>query len=131
MLSHIYIGINDFPRAHAFYAPLAELLGLVPKFHDPDRGWAGWKMPTAERPLFVVGRPFDGKRAAPGNGHMIALLAESREVVDRFHAVALAQGGTCEGAPGPRPQYHADYYGAYVRDPEGNKLAIACHKPAA
>jgi lactoylglutathione lyase len=58
---------------------------------------------------------------------MIALMAPSREAVDRAHALALEHGGSCDGAPGLRPQYHANYYGAYVRDPEGNKLCIVCH----
>jgi len=73
------------------------------------------------------GLPFDGKPAQPGNGQMVALLAESRAVVDRCYAVALASGGTCEGPPGVRPHYHPHYYGAYFRDPEGNKLGVVCH----
>jgi putative acetyltransferase len=60
---------------------------------------------------------------------MIALLAASREAVAACHAVALANGGTCEGPPGLRPQYHPDYYGAYFRDPDGNKLCVCCHDP--
>jgi predicted lactoylglutathione lyase len=58
---------------------------------------------------------------------MVAFLADSRQQVDQVHALALASGGTCEGKPGLRPEYHADYYGAYFRDPDGNKLCIACH----
>ena len=60
---------------------------------------------------------------------MVAFLAETRAAVDRAHAVALAHGGRDEGAPGPRPEYHAHYYGAYVRDPDGNKLCFVCHAP--
>jgi lactoylglutathione lyase len=58
---------------------------------------------------------------------MVAFLASSRAVVDQAHAVALASGGTSEGAPGLRPEYHAHYYGAYFRDTEGNKLCVVCH----
>ena len=67
--------------------------------------------------------------AVAGNGHMIALLAANRATIDRAHATALAHGGACEGPPGLRPQYHANYYGAYFRDPDGNKLCVCCHEP--
>ena len=56
-----------------------------------------------------------------------ALLASSREQVDQAHAAALAHGGTCDGPPGLRPHYHPNYYGAYFRDPDGNKLCVCCH----
>ena len=58
---------------------------------------------------------------------MIALLASSPEMVDRSHAIALAEGGQCEGAPGRRPHYHAQYYGAYFRDVDGNKICVCFH----
>jgi predicted lactoylglutathione lyase len=61
---------------------------------------------------------------------MTALLARDRDTVDSAYSTALANGGTCEGAPGLRPQYHPDYYGTYFRDPEGNKLCVCCHNPA-
>ena len=83
---------------------------------------------AAERPLFVIGRPFEGE-AAPGNGQMLALLAPSRAAVDALHALALRLGGRCDGPPGLRPHYHPDYYGAYLRDPDGNKLSFCCHEP--
>jgi len=57
----------------------------------------------------------------------VALMAETRRDVDLAHQAALAAGGQCEGAPGLRPEYHPDYYGAYFRDTEGNKLCIVCH----
>jgi catechol 2,3-dioxygenase-like lactoylglutathione lyase family enzyme len=60
---------------------------------------------------------------------MVAFLAETRAIVDRAYVVALTHGGTLEGAPGLRPEYHAHYYGAYFRDPDGNKLCVACHTP--
>ena len=131
MISHVHVGVDDFGRAFAFYDVVLPVLGLALRFRDPEKGWAGWQTPGVARPLFLVGRPFDGRKASPGNGQMIALLAADRATVDRAHAVALAAGGSDEGAPGLRPRYHADYYGAYLRDPEGNKLCICCHRPEA
>jgi predicted lactoylglutathione lyase len=58
---------------------------------------------------------------------MVAFLAESRALVDKAYAVALSNGGTSEGAPSLRPEYHEHYYGAYFRDPDGNKLCVVCH----
>lgn len=127
MLSHVFIGISDFPRAWAFYAPLMEALGHPLRFHDAGRPWAGWQSVPGPRPLLVIARPFDGQAPSPGNGTMVALQAVTRAQVDRAHALALAQGGTSEGAPGSRPEYHAHCYGAYFRDPDGNKLCVACH----
>jgi catechol 2,3-dioxygenase-like lactoylglutathione lyase family enzyme len=63
----------------------------------------------------------------PGNGGHVAYLAPSRAAVDAFYAVALEMGGTSDGEPGRRPHYHPGYYGAYVRDPEGNKIQAVCH----
>lgn len=126
MYSHLFVGVTDFDRALAFYEPLMAVLGIAPRFVDRTRPWAGWQSTPGPRPLFLIGRPFDGEHAA-GNGQMTAFLAETRDVVDRAHATALAQGGQCAGAPGLRPEYHAHYYGAYFRDPDGNKLCVACH----
>lgn len=127
MISHVFVGITDFPRALAFYSALMEGLGLQLKFCEASRPWAGWMVPGQPRPLWVIGQPYDGEVASAGNGQMLALLAPTRAAVDSAHAMALALGGCCEGAPGLRPQYHADYYGAYFRDPDGNKLCVCCH----
>ena len=129
MLSHIHLGVTDFRRAFAFYEGLMERLGFVLRFSEPDRPWAGWMKPGTEQPLLLIGRPIDGKAASAGNGQMLALLARHRDVVDRCHEAALAAGGTDEGAPGLRPHYHPDFYGAYFRDPDGNKLCVCCHEP--
>lgn len=69
--------------------------------------------------------PFDGKPATTGNGAMTAFLAPSQAAVDTAYAAGMASHGHCEGAPGPRPHYGAGYYGAYLRDPDGNKVHIA------
>ncbi len=131
MLSHVHIGITDFERAFAFYSRIMDALGYPLKFSGAEQPWAGWKPADAARPLFLIGRPFDGGPAHPGNGQMAALLAPSREAVRRAYDVAMANGARCEGPPGLRPHYHEDYYGAYFRDPDGNKLCICCHMPAA
>lgn len=129
MLSHIHIGISDFNRAFNFYSQILPELGLVMKFSEPENGWAGWVSPISPRPLFLIGKPYDGLPAHPGNGQMVALLAASREAVDRVHAMALSLGGSCEGPPGLRPHYHPNYYGGYFRDVDGNKLCVCCHEP--
>ncbi|HZW20195.1 VOC family protein [Noviherbaspirillum sp.] len=129
MFSHIFVGVRDFDRALSFYQPLMKTLGIEQRFCDRSRPWAGWQTTDGPRPLFLVGTPFDGRVHAAGNGQMVAFLAKDRAMVRRAHATALAQGGTCEGPPGLRPEYHEHYYGAYFRDPDGNKLCVACHEP--
>ena len=129
MLSHVYVGITDFARAFAFYEKVMGALGFPLKFREPEKHWAGWMPAHADRPLFLIGEPYDRKAAAPGNGQMVALLAPSRDAVDRCFAVAMASGGRSEGEPGLRPHYHANYYGAYFRDPDGNKICVCCHGP--
>ncbi|WP_151637105.1 VOC family protein [Noviherbaspirillum aerium] len=129
MFSHVFVGVNDFERALAFYDPLMKALGMRPRFCDRERPWAGWQPEAGPRPLFLIGRPYDEHPHEPGNGQMIAFLAESRSIVDRAHELALANGGVSEGLPGLRPEYHENYYGSYFRDPDGNKLCVACHAP--
>ena len=131
MFSHVMVGITDLDRALAFYRPLMQALGLPERFCNPEEHWAGWQPPEGGRPLFVIGQPFDGQPQQAGNGQMTSFLASTRALVRAVHAAALAHGGRCEGPPGPRPHYHAHYYGAYFRDPDGNKLAVACHLPEA
>ena len=131
MFSHIYTGVKNFETAFNFYSAIAEELGLVLRFNDPAAGWAGWQMPEGGRPLFVIGRPFDGASHDAGNGQMVAFLADSRETVRRVFTRALAEGGTSEGPPGLRTHYHPNYYGAYFRDTEGNKVCVACHQAEA
>ena len=106
-----------------------KLLGNELRFCESDRPWAGWQSKPGPRPLFVIAQPFDGQAHGPGNGQMTAFMAHSREEVDEAYALAMALGARCEGPPGLRPQYHTHYYGAYFRDPDGNKLCVACHEP--
>ena len=127
MFSHIFIGVSDFERALRFYDAVLGCLGLERRFCDRARPWAGWHSAGAQRPYLLIGTPFDGQCHHAGNGQMAAFLAATRDSVRRCHTLALAHGGVDAGAPGLRPEYHASYYGAYFRDPDGNKLCVACH----
>ena len=120
MFSHVTIGTHDLARAIAFYDAVLAPLGIerVPSRYGK---WAAWQRP-GEAVKFRVGRPFDGLPASWGNGAMTAFAAPSRAAVDAAHAAALAAGGTDEGAPGPRPHFTPDTYGAYARDPDGHKI---------
>ncbi len=77
----------------------------------------------------MIAHPFDGKPHVAGNGQMAAFSANSRRQVDEAYRLALSSGAKDEGSPGMRPHYHADYYGAYFRDLDGNKLCVVCHTP--
>ncbi len=130
MLSHVFVGITDFDRAFAFYSGVMKALGLELKFSDPGVPWAGWKQPAADRPLFLIGHAYDGEPANPGNGQMIALLADSRDLVDLSYAAAMANGGSCEGQPGLRPHYHPHYYeGRTSVTRTATSLCVCCHRP--
>ncbi|MDX1402513.1 MAG: VOC family protein, partial [Kiloniellales bacterium] len=97
---------------------------------EGDDTSAGFGRKGFELPVLYLQETFDGRPASWGNGTHFALHAESREDVDRFHEAGLAHGGSSEGAPGLRPQYSPHYYGAYLRDPAGNKLQAVCRKSA-
>jgi catechol 2,3-dioxygenase-like lactoylglutathione lyase family enzyme len=133
MLTYVYLGTNDLARAIRFYdAVLAPLEMRRCVTNDPvwDRISAGWGIyeDGGVRELALwVGLPFDKQPAGVGNGTMVALRANRREQIDHFHAAALVNGGTSEGEPGLRLHYSPDFYAAYVRDPDGNKLAAVCH----
>ena len=127
MFSHIFVGVKDFDRALGFYRALMPVLGVNERFCERERPWAGWQSQPDPRPLFLIGKPHDARLHEVGNGQMVAFLASTRAVVDQAYAVAIANGGTSEGPPGLRPEYHANYYGAYFRDTEGNKVCVACH----
>ena len=129
MFSHVTLGVADVEQARGFYAPLMTALNLQQKFHEAGT-MAGWQPTGAPHKLFVICRPFNEQSASAGNGTMVAFNATTRAQVDQCYAAALEHGGTCDGPPGPRPQYHADYYGAYFRDPDGNKICVCCHSAA-
>lgn len=123
MFSHVTLGTNDFARSKRFWEAVSGALDLPIFYQRDDRLCYG----TATGPKIFIGNTFDGRPASGGNGTHVAFLAKDRASVDAFHAAALANGGTDEGAPGLRPHYHPNYYGAYVRDPDGNKLQAVCH----
>jgi catechol 2,3-dioxygenase-like lactoylglutathione lyase family enzyme len=125
--SHVTVGTRDFAAAKRFYDAVLPVLGLAHRF-GIDGAWAAYG--KGPRPTFHVLLPFNGEPALAGNGVHVAFWAATRAQVDSFHAAALAHGGSDEGGPGLRPHYHANYYGAYVRDPDGNKLQAVCHIPA-
>lgn len=132
MLSYVYFGTNDLARAIEFYNAALAPLGMrrcVTNDLDWDRSSAGWgtyEKGGLEELAFWIGLPFDKQPASIGNGSMIAFRARSWQEVDDFHAAALAHGGRSDGPPGLRLQYSPDFYAAYVRDPDGNKVAAVC-----
>ncbi len=117
ILSHVSIGVNDYPRAIAFYDAVLASMGIRMIMEHEDARAYGKAFPE-----FWVQRPYDDGRAAAGNGTHIAFFATSQAEVDAFHAAGLAAGGSSAGAPGPREEYGAPYYGAFLRDPEGHKV---------
>jgi catechol 2,3-dioxygenase-like lactoylglutathione lyase family enzyme len=123
ILSHMTVGVSDIGRAVAFYDAVLGELGIA-RGKSGD-GFAGWGSPHESG--FFITRPLDGQPASVGNGVSVSFLVPSRDAVDRFYAKALALGAVDEGRPGVRPHYHANYYAAYLRDLDGNKIAAVCH----
>jgi catechol 2,3-dioxygenase-like lactoylglutathione lyase family enzyme len=118
MLHHVSVGVSDVANAAEFYDAVLAALGY--KRTAQYLPYAiGYGEGTSE---FWIQLPGDQGSPSPGNGAHIGFAARTREAVHRFHETALENGGTDNGAPGPRPDYGPDYYGAFVRDPYGNKL---------
>ena len=124
MFSHVTLGTNDYEKAEKFYDAVMAVLGHPVMFKAS--GVAAYGTPAGEK-VFIL-PPFDKQAARPGNGVHVAFKVDNRATVDAFHAAALANGGTDEGPPGLRTYYHPNYYGAYVRDPDGNKIQAVCHR---
>lgn len=118
MIGYVLLGTNDFARATRFYDELFATIGIKRMF-ETDRAVA-WGTSFAA-PSLGVCKPYDGKPATFGNGTMVALAMSSKENVAAMHKKALELGGKDEGAPGPRGD---QFYGAYFRDLDGNKLAV-------
>lgn len=117
IISHVSLGTNDFARATAFYDRVLAPFGCR-RIVDLPNAVAYGKV----YPELWVQVPHDGAPASVGNGVHFALFASSPEQVDAFHAAAIEAGATDDGAPGARPIYSPAYYGAFVRDLDGNKL---------
>ena len=120
-LNYVMIGSNDVARARSYFDSVLPLIGgTVVADYMPHTfcyalrgGGRVWVAP-----------PHDGQAAAPGTGNRVGLVCADPAEVRAAHAAALANGGSNEGDPGPRPQYGPDFYGAYVRDPDGNKMSF-------
>ena len=124
MIGYAMVGASDLQRSSDYYDAVLTPLGLVQV--ESDSTYVGYAPKSAPTEIeFYVTKPFDQKPVTFGNGTMIAFLAESRRAVDLFHSTALENGGTDEGAPGPRPADGTIYY-AYARDPDGNKICVFC-----
>ena len=121
IFTHITVGANDLEKTAKFYDAVLAPLGLK-NFGAFGEGGMAW---GAEAPEFLVLKPKDGKAATHANGGTIGFIAPSRKAVHAFHEGGLANGGVCEGAPGPR-EVLPNAYGAYLRDPDGNKICTYC-----
>ncbi|MBA4795135.1 VOC family protein [Phenylobacterium sp.] len=127
-IGYVTLGAEDHGAAQAFYDAVLATLGL--KRQHEFEGWTGYgREGDASGQSVWICKPFDGQPARAGNGVMLGFYAQTPDVVDAFYAAAMANGGTDEGAPGMRPHYGDGWYAAYVRDPQGNKLA--CVRPPA
>ena len=116
MIGYVTLGTNDLERAAKFYDAVAAEMGTTRMMEWP--GAIAWGTPGGGAGIGLT-KPFNGEAASVGNGAMVALEASSREQIHRLHEIALANGGSCEGPPGPRGEA---FYAAYFRDPDGNKL---------
>lgn len=126
MFSHVTVGTRNLSRAVLFYDAILTPLGLRQRVVAADGGppSACWIEPTLQLPRFYVYMPYDRAPASAGNGSMVAFLARSPQDVEYAYLAGLGSGGTDAGPPGPRPHYGQGYFGAYLRDPDGNKVHI-------
>lgn len=127
MIDHLGISVSDFARARAFYlAALAPIgIGVVMEVSAEETGSTPFTGFGADgKPFFWI-----GERPGQNGGLHVAFAVPERRLVDAFHATALAAGGRDNGAPGLRPHYHPNYYGAFVLDPDGNNIEAVCHTP--
>jgi catechol 2,3-dioxygenase-like lactoylglutathione lyase family enzyme len=120
MMSHVSIGTNDFDAAVSFYDRVLPTLGAKRLMEHPGAVAYGKMYPE-----FWVQTPIDGKPAHVGNGTHFGFFAADKQSVDAFYRAALAAGARDDGAPGPRKEYGAPYYGCFVRDPDGHKIEAA------
>jgi catechol 2,3-dioxygenase-like lactoylglutathione lyase family enzyme len=132
MIDHMTMRVSDYGKSKAFYlaalAPLAYSL-IVEMDHDGAKiAGFGWTRPDGSKKIdwWIVQTPAAIGLAISGPTHL-ALLANDRAEVAAFYDAAMATGGKDNGAPGLRPHYHADYYGAFVLDPDGNNIEAVCH----
>ena len=122
------LGTNNLSESIAFYDRVMPTLGYARESTGDTFAGYGKKqnIGTGINCLWI-GNPYNGEPATPGNGVNIALLATTRDQVNKFYAMALECGGEDEGTPGVREEAHPNFYASYVRDPSGNKLVVVCH----
>jgi catechol 2,3-dioxygenase-like lactoylglutathione lyase family enzyme len=133
MIDHVSIGVADLAKAREFYDVVMKTLGYVRLFNVNIPGAGDVACGYGEKdgqPKFWIGVPdrLDAKANMTGGTH-VCFQAKKRKDVDAFHAAALKSGGTDNGKPGLRPQYHENYYGAFAFDPDDNKIEACCHHP--
>ncbi len=119
MIGYVTIGVSDLAKAKEFYTDLLSDLGAKVLL---DLGRIAFIGKSMAAPMLAVCSPFDGETNHPGNGNMVALHTDSKQAVDTLYQKAIEIGASCEGKPGQR--IPGQFYGAYVRDPDGNKLAF-------
>lgn len=123
MIAYTMVGITDLDKALDFYKPIFSEMRWDVCWAD-DSSVSFGKQDDLNFPRFFVGYPFDGNPASVGNGVMTAFQLDQANLVDKLYAIAISCGGRSEGGPGYRPEYGEGFYAAYVRDPDGNKLAF-------
>lgn len=131
MIAYVTVGADDMVRAKAFYAALLPALGYE-MTEGPEGLSYALPVPQGQRPVypdFYVKPTFDRCPASAGNGTMVAFEAQTQQQVRDLHAAALAAGGTDEGAPGFRAAYGPRFFVGYLRDPQGNKIALFSSNP--
>ncbi|MBI1328792.1 MAG: VOC family protein [Alphaproteobacteria bacterium] len=127
MIGYVTIGAADGEASGKFYDAVFGAIGVERKF--ADGGWIGYGPKGADSHNVYVCPPFDGKPATGGNGSMLAFIAPSKDAVGAAYEAGLKNGGKDEGAPGPRPADSTTFYGAYLRDPTGNKICVFAKGP--
>jgi catechol 2,3-dioxygenase-like lactoylglutathione lyase family enzyme len=136
MIDHMGLNVRSVARATEFYLKALAPLGYgivmdVPAEETGHEAAVGFGAPGPAED-FQSGKPsfWIGQNAQPSGPMHVAFVAPSRAAVDAFHAAAIKAGGRDNGAPGLRPHYHANYYAAFVFDPDGNNVEAVCHTPA-
>ncbi len=130
MIAYVTIGVDDIERAERFYSAFLPALGYSLERYHGDLSYALPVKPgQPPLPEFYVKAPFDGDPASAGNGTMVAFEAQTQSQVRDLHAAALAAGGSDEGQPGFRESYGPQFYVGYLRDPQGNKIALFSSNP--
>ena len=128
MIDHIGFSVSDFAAAHRFYTAALAPIGIVPMIEvTPEQSGIGSHAGFGrdDKAFFWIGSDGDTVQ-----GVHVAFTVATRAEVDAFYEAAIAAGGRDNGGPGLRPYYHPDYYGAFVRDADGNNIEAVCHAPA-